>query len=325
MKCLRLINFALSSAFTFALCSPATAQYPQKPVRIIVTNAPGVSTDILARAIAGRLQVTWGQAIVIENRAGANGIIAAETVAKSEPDGYTLLVHPAGVFTFHPALYEKLPFDVFRDFTPVSKLAATPIWIVVNPSLPVKTVGELLVHLKAQPGKLSYATVGGTVGLPYIASVLMQSVTSTQMLYVNYKGGNQAHVDLLGGQIQVMFDAAPGSMAHVKSGRLRALAVISPSRTPAAPEVPTIAEAGVSEITGEAWNGISARAGTPPEVIRKIHADSVAALRQPDVAQKLTAVGFDIIGNTPEEFAALIRAESAKWGKVIRDNKIRAE
>jgi tripartite-type tricarboxylate transporter receptor subunit TctC len=312
-------------AFACVFCQLAAAQYPSKPVRIIVTNAPGVSTDILARAVASRLQVTWGQAVVIENRAGANGIIAAETVAKSEPDGYTLLVHPAGVFTFHPSLYDKLPYDVFRDFTPVSKLAATPIWIVVNASLAVKTVGELVAMLKAQPGKLSFATVGGTTGLPYIASALMQSVTGTQMQYVNYKGGNQAHIDLLSGQIQLMFDAAPGSMQHVKSGRMRALAVMSPNRTPAAPEVPTIAEAGFPEVTGEAWNGISARAGTPPEVIRKIHIDSVAALRSPEIAQKMVAVGFDIIGNTPEEFAALIRAESAKWGKVIRDNKIRAE
>ncbi len=190
-----------------------------KTVRLVVSNAPGVSTDIIARAIASRMQVMWNQAVVVENRAGANGIIATEYVAKAAPDGYTLLVHPAGVFTFHPALYEKLPFDVFRDFLPISKLAASIIWIVVNPSLPVKTVADLLALAKSQPKKLSYATVGGTVGLPYISSVLMQNVTGIELLYVNYKGGNQAGIDLLGGQIQLMFDATAGSMPHVRAGR----------------------------------------------------------------------------------------------------------
>ena len=307
------------------LCQNAQAQYPVKPVRIVVANAPGVSTDIIARIIGERLQATWGQAVVVENKTGANGVIGTDFVAKSEPGGYTLLVHPAGVFTFHPALYDKLPYDVLRDFAPISKLAATPIWIVVNASSPVRSVKELVDLAKSQPGKLSYSTVGGTIGLPYIASVLVQNLTGTQIEYVSYKGGNQALTDLLGGQIQVLYDSAPTSIAHVRAGRLRALAVISPARMLSSPDVPTIAEAGLPDATGEAWNGISTRAGTPPEVVRRIYADSLTAMRQPEVAKKLEAVGFEISGNTPEEFTALIRAEMSKWGKVIRDNKIRAE
>ena len=316
---------AILAALACAICPIAQAQYPVKPVRIIVTQGPGVSTDIIARGLADRLQATWNQPVVVENKVGANGIIGADFVAKSDPGGYTLMVHPAGVFTFHPALYDKLPFDVARDFAPISKLAATPIWIVVNASLPVKSVKELVALSKSQPGKFFYSTVGGTIGLPYIASVLVQNLSGTQIDFVPFKAGDQATVALLGGQIQVLYDSAPTSMAHVKAGRMRALAVISPNRMASAPDVPTIAEAGLPDATGEAWNGLSTRAGTSPDVIRKIHADTIAALKQPELAKKLEAVGFEITGNTPEEFTALIRAETIKWGKVIRDNRIKAE
>ena len=313
------------AAAAYVGCQIAQAQYPVKPVRIIVTQGPGVSTDIIARGLADRLQAAWNQPVVVENKVGANGIIGADFVAKSDPGGYTLMVHPAGVFTFHPALYEKLPFDVARDFAPITKLAATPIWIVVNASLPVRSVKELVALAKSQPGKFFYSTVGGTIGLPYIASVLVQNLSGTQIDFVPFKAGDQATVALLGGQIQVLYDSAPTSMAHVKAGRMRALAVISPNRMVSAPDVPSIAEAGLPDATGEAWNGLSTRAGTPPEVIRKIHADTVAALKQPELSKKLEAIGFEITGNTPEEFTALIRAETVKWGKVIRDNKIKAE
>ena len=317
---------ALVVSVSLASVSLAHAQfYPSKPVRIVTPNAPGVSTDLLARGMADRFQKVWGQPVLVENRAGANGVIGTDAVAKSAPDGYTLLVHPAGVFTFHPALYDKLPYDVLRDFTPISQLANTPIWVVVNPSLPVKTLAELIAYAKAQPGKLSYSTVGGTIGLPYLSSVVMQNTAGAKMEYVNYKGGNQAITDLLGNQIQVMFDAVPGSLQHVKSGRLRALAVVSPRRMQAMLELPTIAEAGVPEASGQAWNAISTRAGTPPEIVRRISADSMAAVRDPEFAQKLSAIGFEIVGNTPEEFLAVVKAEMAKWGKVIRDNNIKAE
>lgn len=313
-------------AACIALGAAAQAQqYPVKPVRIVTPNAPGVSTDLLARGLADRLQRSWGQGVFVENRAGANGVIGTDLVAKSDPNGYTLLVAPAGVFTFHPSLYEKLPYDVLRDFTPITLLAATPIWVVVNPSLPVKTMRDLIALAKSQPGRLSYSTVGGTIGLPYLASVVVQNATGARMEYVNYKGGNQATVDLLGNQIQAMFDAAPGSIGHVRSGRLRALAIIGPSRMAQMPDVPTIAESGVPEATGNAWNGLSTRAGTPPEVVRRIHADAVAALKDPELAQKLAAIGFEVVGNTPEEFVAQVKAEMAQWGRVIRENRIKAE
>ncbi len=309
----------------FWMAAAHAQPYPVRPVRIVTPNAPGVSTDLLARGLADRLQHAWNQAVVVENRAGANGIIGTDFVAKSEPNGYTLLVAPAGVFTFHPALYDKLPYDVLRDFEPISQLVASPIWVVVNPSLPVTSMQELIALAKRQPGKLSYSTVGGTIGLPYLSSVVVQNVTGARMEYVNYKGGNQATIDLLGNQIQVMFDAAPGSIGYVKNGRLRALAVISPRRIAQAPDVPTIGEAGVPEAAGEAWNGLSTRAGAPAEVIRRIHADAVAAVRDPELSSKLTAMGFEIVANTPEQFAALIKAEMVHWGEVIRENKIRAE
>jgi tripartite-type tricarboxylate transporter receptor subunit TctC len=309
-----------------ALCACVQAQqYPTKPVRIITPNAPGVSTDVLARLLADRLQRTWSQPVYVENRAGANGVLGTDAVAKSAPDGHTLLVAPAGVFTFHPSLYDKLPYDPLRDFTPVSQLVSTTIWVVVNPALPVKTMKDLLALAKSQPGKLSYTTVGGTIGLPYLSSIVMQGTTGAKMEYVSYKGGNQAVTDLLGNTIQVMFDSAPGTIGHVKNGRLRPLAVISPRRMAAMPEVPTIAESGVPQAEGTAWLGISAPAGTPGEIVRRVHSASVAAVREPEFAAKLTSLGFEVIGNTPEEFVAVIKGEMAHWGKVIRDNGIKAE
>jgi len=310
---------------TAASSGPALAQYPLKPVHLIVPNGPGVSTDLLARTLADKLPGIWNQAVVVENVAGASGIIASERLAKSAPDGYTLMVHPAGVSTFHPALYDKLPYDPLTDFEPITVLASPGTWMVVHPSLAANNVQELVALAKRQPGKIAYATVGGTIGFPYISSVLLKNTAGIDLTYVPYKAANQAVTDLLAGRIQIMFDSVPTSLNHVREGRLRAIAFLGPKRHFQAPDLPTIAEAGFPEVTGEGWNGMSGRKGMPNAVIRKIHADVVAVMRLPDVSKRLAGAGLQIVLNSPEEFDAQIRAETVKWGKVIRENKIRGE
>lgn len=303
----------------------ALAQYPVKPVHLIVPNGPGVSTDILARTLADKLAGIWNQAVIVENIAGASGIIASEKLAKSAPDGYTLMVHPAGVTTFHPALYDKLPYNPLTDFEPISLLVTAGTWMVVPPNLAASNIQELVALAKSQPGKMAYATVGGTIGFPYISSVLMNKTTGIDLTYVPYKAGNQAVIDLIAGRIHVMFDSVPTSLQHVREGRLRALAFLGPRRHFQAPDVPTIAEAGYPEVSGEGWNGLSGRKGMPNAVIRKIHADVSTLMRLPEVSKRLAGSGLQIVLNTPEEFDAQIRAESVKWGKVIRDNNIRGQ
>ena len=304
---------------------PVSAQYPVKPVHFMVPNGPGVSTDILARTIGEKLQGMWNQSVVVENIPGANGVIASERLAKAAADGYTLMVHPAGVVTFHPALYDKLPYDPIADFEPITVLASPGTWLIGTPSLPAKSLQDLVALARQQPGKLAYATVGGTIGYPYISSVLFRNTAGIDLTFVPYKGGNQAIPDLIAGRIHLMFDSVPTSLNHVREGRARALAFMGPKRHPRAPDLPTIGELGYPEVTGEGWNGISGRKGTPAAVLRRIHADVVAAVRTPEVSKRLEAAGLQIVLNSPEEFAAQIRAETLKWGKVIRENKIRGE
>lgn len=322
-RCNSLACGILSYALTGIV--PAGAQYPVKPVHFMVPNGPGVSTDILARTIGEKLQNLWNQSVVVENIPGANGIIASERLAKSAPDGYTLMVHPAGVVTFHPALYDKLPYDPIADFEPITVLASPGTWLIATPSLPAKTLPEMVTLARQQPGKLAYATVGGTIGYPYISSVLFRNTAGIDLTFVPYKGGNQAMPDLIAGRIHLMFDSLPTSLNHVRDGRARALAFFGPRRHPSAPDLATIGELGYPEVVGEGWNGISGRKGTPAAVIRRIHADVVAVVRSPEVTKRLETAGLQIILNSPEEFASQIRAETQKWGKVIRDNKIRGE
>jgi tripartite-type tricarboxylate transporter receptor subunit TctC len=235
------------------------------------------------------------------------------------------MVHPAGVVTFHPALYDKLPYDPIADFEPITLLASPGTWIVATPALGAKSLSELVALAKQQPGKLAYATVGGTIGYPYISSVLFRNTAGVDLTYVPYKGGNQAIPDLIGGRIHLMFDSVPTSLNHVRDGRLRALAFLGPKRHTQAPDVPTIAELGYPEVTGEGWNGMSGRKGMPAAVIKRLYSDVVAAVRSPDAAKRLESAGLQIILNSPEEFGAQIKAESAKWGRVIRENRIRGE
>lgn len=314
-----------ATVILWALAGIACAQFPERSVRILVPATTGTAIDILARTLADGLQPGWGRPIVVENRLGGNGIVAAQALAGSAADGHTLMVHPAGTVSFHPALYENLPYDPLRDFAPISQLAALAVWILADPKLEARTVPELVALARKQPGKLSYTTSGGTSGLPYIASVLVQNLTAMDVAFIPYSNQTQALTDVMGGRVQFMFIPVPSSIGLVRAGKLRVLAVLSQRRLAQDAEVPTIAEAGLPEATGEAWNGLSGRAGTPVAVVKRIRDDAVALLKRPETAARLNKLGFEVIGNTPEEFTNVIRTEQAKWGKVIRDNRIRAE
>ncbi|MFM9970999.1 MAG: Bug family tripartite tricarboxylate transporter substrate binding protein [Burkholderiales bacterium] len=319
-KIIRVIAIALF----VGVCAATHAQYPVKPARILVGFPPGGGIDIIARTIGERLQASWGQPVVIENRPGASSIIATEQLLRVPADGYSLLVVPATILTFVPALYEKLPFDVLKDFAPISQLAASEIAYAVSTTMPAKTLQEFAVLARQKPGTFSYAATGNA-GLPYVSSLLVNARIGMDLNFVSYKGTSQAVNDLMGGSIQMFIDSLPGVISQVRSGKLKVLAILGPRRVSLLPDVPTIAEAGVPEATGSSWNAMLSRAGTPPEVIRKINTDVVSALRRPDVIERLASVGFSAVGGSPEELATITRVELAKWGKVIRDNNIKAE
>jgi tripartite-type tricarboxylate transporter receptor subunit TctC len=318
------IRRLLLASLLWAMASMAFAQYPAKPVRIIVGFPPGGGIDIISRTLAERMQATWGQPVVVENRPGASGIIAAEQLARAAPDGYTLMVTPSTILTFAPALYDKLSFDVLRDFAPVSQLAGSEVAYVVSAALPANSLAEFVALAKQKPGAISYAATGNA-GLPYVASLIVNQRTGMNLNFVSYKGVPQALNDLLGGSIQLFVDTLPGIVGHVKTGKLKVLAILGQKRVAVLPDVPTIAEAGVPDATGQSWNAMVTRASTPGEVIRKLNTDTVTALRRPEVVERLANVGFATIGSSPEELAAVIRADLAKWGKVIRENNIKAE
>ena len=309
---------------TCMVCTAAHAQYPVKPVKILVGFAPGGGIDIISRALGEKLQAGWGQPVIIENRPGASGLIAAEQLARAAPDGYTLMVTPSTVLTFAPALYEKLSFDIFQDFAPVVQLAASEVAYVVSASLPAANFREFVALASKNPGATAYATTGNA-GLPYVASLIVNQHTGMKLNFVSYKGVPQALNDLLGGNIQLFVDTLPGVMGQVKAGKLRILAILGEKRVSSLPEVPTIAEAGVPEATGQSWNAMVTRAKTPTEIIRRINTDLVTILKRADIAERLALVGFVTLGGTPEDLAAVMRADLAKWGKVIRTNNIKPE
>jgi tripartite-type tricarboxylate transporter receptor subunit TctC len=301
------------------------AQYPAKPIRIITPTVPSTAVGILARTIADGLQAAWGQAMVVEGMPGASGIIAAQALAKAPADGYTLMVTQAALLSYNQALFPKLPYDPIKDFAPISLLAAVDIWLVSPVSVPAKNFREFVAYAKSQPGKLSFSATGGTSGLPYIAAVLVRDRAGMDLTFVPYKATDQATTDLLAGRLQVFFDAVPSSIQQVRAGKLRPLAVLGPNRMTQMPEVPTISEEGIAEATGVAWNGMVGRAGTPPEIITRLHREAVAVMRAPATVERLTKLSFNIIANTPEQFAEVIQSDAAKWGKVIRDFKIQVE
>jgi tripartite-type tricarboxylate transporter receptor subunit TctC len=292
-------------------------------VRVVVGFPAGGPSDILARLVAQRLAEATGQQFVVDNRGGASGMIGAEQVAKAQPDGYTLLVVPA-THAVNPSLYKKIAFDTLRDFTPVSLVAEGPFILVVHPSLPVKSVQELIALARRRPGELNYASAG-VGGLPHLAGELFKSTTGIRMNHIPYKGAAPATIDLVAGHVTIMFNNMLSAIPHVKGGRLRALAVTTAKRSSAVPEVPAIAEAGVKGYEVSGWYGVLAPAGLPADVLARLNGEVNRAMRQPEIVRRLAGEGVDAVGSTPEAFGARIASEMQKWSAVVKTSGATAD
>lgn len=297
--------------------STALAQsYPAGSLRIVVPFPPGGGTDIMARALAQKLNESWGQPAVVDNRGGANGTIGAALVAKAPPDGYTMLVAPSG-FAVNPSIYRALPFDAVKDFAPVTQLAASPLVIVVHPSLPARSVKELIALAKARPGEINYGS-SGNGSPPHLGTELFKHMSGINMVHIPYKGAGPAAIDVVGGQISLYFMNMLQAKPLVKSGKVRALGVTSPRRFPALPDVPAVAEAGVPGYEMTNWYGLFLPAGSPKAALGKLHAEVARILNLPDMKDRLAADGAVVVASTPEQFAAFIKQEMAKFAKVVK-------
>ncbi len=307
-------------ALLVLLASGAWAQaYPTKPIRLVVPFPPGGATDILARNVAQKLTEAWGQQVIVDNRPGAGGNIGSELVAKSAPDGYTLEMGTVGTHAINASLYAKMPYDHVKDFVPVILVAGVPNVLVVNPSVPVNSVAELISYAKANPGKLNFASSGNGTSI-HLSGELFKVMAGVQITHIPYKGSAPAMQDLLGGQVQLMFDNLPPSLPQIKAGKLKALAVTSATRAAALPDVPTMAEAGLPGFEASSWFGVLAPAGTPPAIVAKLNAEIGKWLASPEAKEKLLALGANAAGGTPEDFAKHIQAETAKWAKVVKES-----
>jgi tripartite-type tricarboxylate transporter receptor subunit TctC len=293
--------------------------YPSKPVRMVVGFPPGGGTDVVARILAPRMSELLGQPVVIDNRPGATGTVAAGQVAKAAPDGYTIMMGHVSVNAIAPSLFSNLSYDVLKDFAPIGIAAAVPHLVTVHPSLQVSSLKELVSYLKSQPGKLTFPSAGNG-SMPHLAGEIFKSLAGVQVMHVPYKGSGQSMQDLLGGQHLVAFDTMPASSPHVRSGKLRALAVSSAGRAASFPDVPTAEEAGLPGYQVTTWYGLFAPAGTPPTVVKRLHADTVKAMQTPDTKAKLAGIGADgTVSRSPEEFAALVRADTARYANIVKE------
>ena len=319
-----IVTAALSAAALGALPAHAQGTYPNKPIRIIVAYTPAGTTDILARALGQKFTETWSQPVIVDNRPGANGNIGTEAAAKAQPDGYTLLMGTAATHGVNPSLYPKLQFDAVRDFAPIGLTAVVPNILVVNNALPVKNVQELITYAKANPGKLAHGSPGiGSTG--HLSAELFKSMAGITMAHVPYKGSAPTLQDVMGGQIQVVIDNIPPYLPHVKVGKIRALAVTPAKRSPAAPDLPTLDEAGLKGYDASSWFGLFAPAGTPADVVAKIAAESQRILQLADVRDRLLALGAQPVGSSPAEFGKFVGDEISKWAGVIRKANVKLE
>ena len=321
----RLFLAALAAALVLPSVALAQAAgWPNRPVRIIVAFPPGQATDQAARAIAQRLSETMGQQFVVENRPGAASIIGTEAAARAPADGYTLFMGSSGPLAVNPGMYAKLPYDPNRDFVPISLALKVPFFLVVHPSVPAATVPELVAWLKANPGKVNFGTAGNGAS-NHLSAEYFKGVAGVDMVHVPYKGSPPAVTDLLAGQISLMFETGPLTVPHVKTGKLKAIAVGSATRSSALPDLVTIAESGYPGFEAVGWAGLMAPAGTPREIVARLNAEVVRILASQELKDRFVAMGAELVSSTPEEFAAYIRSEQAKWGKVIRDVGIKPE
>lgn len=320
----RVYSLLLSAILLAGTTWVAAQEYPSKPVRLIVPFAPGGGNDIVARAIAQQLSASLGRQFVVDNRAGAGGVVGAELAAKSPADGYTLFLGGVGSHAVNPNLHTKLPYDPVADFAPITLIASAPSVLVVHPAVPARTIEEFTALAKANPGKLNFAS-NGNGSSAQLAAVLYASMAGVRMVHVPYKGLAPALADLLSGEVQLMFSSMVAIIPHIKTGRLRALAVTGRKRSPLLPGVPTLEESGLRGYEAGSWYGILAPAGTPPQIVAKLNAGIVQALQQPAIRERLAAEGAEAIGGTPGEFAAHINAELARVGKILRDGGVRLE
>lgn len=305
-----------------AVPANAASAYPSRPIRIIVAYTPAGTTDILARAVGQKMTEAWGQTVIVDNRPGANGNIGTEISANATPDGYTILMATAATHGINNTLYPALKWDAVKSFAPISLVAQVPNILVVNNALPVKSVRELIAYGNANPGKLNHGSPGlGSTG--HLSAELFKASAGLKMTHVPYKGSAPTLADLIGGQIQVVIDNIPPYLPHVQSGKIRALAITTAKRSPAAPNLPTMQEAGVAGYEAGSWFGLLAPAGVPKDIVRKLSVETNRILQLPDVRERMSSQGAEPAGGTPEDFAAFIRNEQAKWRKVIEQANIK--
>ena len=321
------LSVLLPLALTAALPGTASAQadsYPAKPIRIVVPFPAGGATDIAAREIAAKMSANWKQPVTVENRAGAGGNVGSDVVAKSAPDGYTLIMGVTGSHAINISLYAKMPYHPVNDFEAITQVAVVPNVVVVHPSVPANTLSEFIALAKKQPGKYDYASLGsGTAA--HLGMEMLKTAAGVYMVHIPYRGSAPAVADLIGGQVQVMMDGLPSALPHVKTGRLRALAVTSAKRSPAAPDLPTIAESGYPGFYADAWSGLFAPKGTPKAIVDKLAAESARILALPDVRERFAALGAEPVGSTPQAFAQHVQREIEKWAKVVKQSGAKAD
>jgi tripartite-type tricarboxylate transporter receptor subunit TctC len=316
--------FALSVILAGGIVPCSADNYPSKQILIIVPFAPGASTDISARTVAQKLSESWKQQVIVENKAGASGVIGADFVAKAAPDGYTLVMGAIGTHATNVHILKKMPYDTLNDFAPVVHVMSVTLVLVVHPSLPVNSVKELIDYAKKNPGKLNYAS-GGIAASQHLAGELFKSMTGTDMLHVPYKGSANSLSDLLGGQVQLMFADMPLVLSQIQAGKLKALAVADEKRSPVLPDVPTVSEAGVPGYKSFAWYGLFAPAKTPREIVLKLNQEVNKILTLNDVKERLAGLGAHPVGGSPEDFRRFQESEMTRWGKVIKEAKIEME
>lgn len=307
------------------VASGAHAQgFPSKQIRLVAPSAPGDAPDVIARLVAEKLSAALGQQVVVDNKPGAGGVVGSEIVAKAPADGYTLIMGNAGSHGINAAVYTKLPYDIQRDFAPVSQIAVAPNIFIVNPSVPAQTIQEFIAYAKTKPGQLNYAS-GGNGSSSHMSMELLKAMGGIDVVHVPYKGSTPALTDLIGGQASIMVVNLPPAVPHVKSGRLRALAVTTKARSPLLPDVPTVAESGLPTFETVAWFGVLAPAATPKDVVARLSAEIAKIAKTPEMRERLSALGAEPVGSTPEEFAAIIARDIAKWTTLAKSVGIRVD